>query len=364
MATIEDIALTITSGVGIRTTTRLIEFFGSAVAVFSAPAEYLETLGINRATAQAIASGSKLQMAYGIAEKCSRSSIRILAKGDLHYPTLLSECVDAPYILYVRGDIDFNQGKWMAVVGTRNATQRGMAATQKLVSDFAESYPDGVVVSGLAFGIDKAAHLAAMDSGIATVAVMAGWVDDIVPSAHFYIAKRILDSGGAVVSDMPPDTVINKGSFLSRNRVIAGLSHLTVVTESASRGGSLVTADIAVSYDREVMAMAGQSDEPNYEGTNRLIKSNKALLYQNISDIAQTMGWERANTINSQQTDNLPDNLAQVFRLMPDTEPVTLDEISQLSDISIASASSAMMHLEIRGLIKSIRGRLYQKSKF
>lgn len=192
---------------------------------------------------------------------------------------------------------------------------------------------------------------------------MAGWVDDIVPRSHYELARKIINQNGAIISDMPSGTVIQGSNFLSRNRIIAGISSATIVVESAAKGGSLVTADIAISYDRELFAIPGRIDDTEHQGTNVLIKSNKAILYQDISDIAQALAWVRA-TFTPQNPSSLPEYLRQTFESISDTEPFTLDEICSQIGISISEASSRVIQLEIRGFIKSIQGRMYQKAKY
>lgn len=347
MALIDDIALTLLPKVGPKTAAELIERYGDARAAidhspFGGKADY------DRA-------GYILQVA-------THKGIRILVRGTEDYPELLAECADAPHVLYVQGSLAVNRGRWVAVVGTRKATASGTAATHRMVGDLAASFDDLVVVSGLAFGIDKAAHLAAMEFGRPTVAVMAGWVEDVVPPTHHYIARRILHAGGAIVSDMPPGTIIKPGNFLSRNRLIAGLSHATVVAESAAKGGSLVTADIAASYDRPVFAVPGRSDDPLSSGTNTLIKSSRAILYQSPSDIASELGWRCADAPTVAAVEHsLSGELLALYQKLPLGTPFTLEEVTELMGWPIHEASSRVMALEVRGAVHSLPGRLFEK---
>lgn len=362
---IHNIAITLVDGVGSRTASMLIEAFGSARAIFEASHSELLEAEVSTTIANAIIQNRDqvLQKAQNIANQCSQNGIRILIKGSVEFPKLLAECYDSPNILYVRGNIDFNVGKWVSVVGTRNATQNGVTNTETLIEHISHAYPESVIVSGLAFGIDKAAHSSAINYNLRTVAVMAGWVDDIVPKSHYGLARKTLNSGGAIISDMPPGTIIRGSNFLSRNRIIAGLSHCTIVVESAAKGGSLVTADIAVSYDRELFALPGRIEDTEHQGTNKLIRNNKATLYQDISDIAQTMGWNRRN-IEHKNPSNLPGYLLETYSIIPDTEVIILETVCELLDISISEASSRLLQLEVQGFIKSIRGRMYQKAKY
>lgn len=364
---IHDIAITLLDQVGSKTACQLVEMFGSAETALRTPYADLVARKVSPSLARTLRECSVWQRAEQIVDICNRSGIRILVRGSVEYPALLAECPDAPHILYVHGQTDFNTGKWISIVGTRKATAEGVGATERLVGDMCRSYKDTVVVSGLAFGIDKTAHLAAMDCGVPTVAVMAGWVEDIAPPSHHYIARRIIASGGAVVSDMPPGTIIRPANFISRNRIIAGLSHVTVVAESGKKGGSLITADIASSYDRALFAIPGRSADESFAGTNALIKTNKAIMYQDISDIATEMAWPRSEVHRRTQgaeCGDLPPYLTNVFTVMDSGELYTLDMICEKTDLTLAEASSALIGLELRGVIKTLQGGLYQKSRY
>lgn len=347
MALIDDIALTLLPKVGPKTAAELIERYGDArTAIDQSP----------------FGASVDYDRAEYILQVATHKGIRILVRGTADYPELLGECPDAPHVLYVQGSLAVNRGRWVAVVGTRKATTSGTAITQRMVSDLATAFNDLVVVSGLAFGIDKAAHLAAMEVGRPTVAVMAGWVEEIVPPSHHYIARQILHAGGAIVSDMPPGTVIKAGNFLSRNRLIAGLSHATVVTESAAKGGSLVTADIAASYDRPVFAVPGRSDDPLSSGTNTLIKSSRAILYQSPSDLASELGWRCADAPTVEAIEQrLGGELLELYQKLPAGEPFTLEGVAHQMGWPIHETSSRVMALEVRGAVHSLPGRLFEK---
>lgn len=332
---------------------RLLGAFGSARAAMEAGVETLMGAGVSLPVAQEIASGETLGRARSIIELCERSGIRILTLDAPGFPRAFEECPDAPCVLYVRGEIDFNSGRWLSVVGTRNATPEGVAATGRLVRDIALAFPDSVIVSGLAFGIDKAAHSAALQYKLKTVAIMAGWVDDIVPRTHYYLARQILAAGGAIVSDMPPGTVIDRGNFLSRNRLVAGLSQATIVVESAARGGSLVTADIAVSYQKELFAFPGPIGAVTSEGTNMLIRSNKAVMYQSAEDLADTLGWRRTTEPVEPGTvlAGLNPRLRQAYDTFPDRARLDTEGAAEHWGVPLWEASSIVGQLRARGLM-------------
>lgn len=342
---------------------RLLAAFGSAERVMGADVGTLTGAGVSLRVAQEIASGETVSRAMDIIGLCERTGVRILTVGMPDFPQAFAECPDAPCVLYVRGAVDFNSGKWLSVVGTRNATSDGVVNTGRVVRDIALLFPDAVIVSGLAFGIDKAAHCAALQNRIKTVAVMAGWVDDIVPRSHYYLARQILDAGGAIVSDMPPGTVIERGSFLSRNRLVAGLSEATIVVESATRGGSLVTADIAVSYNKELFALPGPIGVPTCEGTNMLIRSNKAIMYQSAEDVALALGWESTAPAGAAaaRTAMLAPRLQQAYEAFPDGARLDAEGLAELWNVPIWEASSLIGQLRARGLLAVDPYKCYYK---
>lgn len=327
----------------------------------SADVETLMEVGVSLRVAQEIAGGETLARAQSIMDLCERSGIRVLTIGMPDFPNAFAECPDAPCVLYVRGSVDFNSGKWLSVVGTRNATQNGILAAGRVVRDVALQYPDAVIVSGLAFGIDKAAHSAALQYRLRTVAVMAGWVDDIVPRSHYYLARQILEAGGAIVSDMPPGTVIDRGNFLSRNRLVAGLSEATIVVESAARGGSLVTADIAVSYGKELFALPGTIGEPMCEGTNMLIRSNKAIMYQSAEDVALALGWRRSTRVAEPVLTALAPKLKQAYEAFPLGARLDAETLAELWEVPLWEASSIVGQLRAKGLLAVDPYKCYYK---
>lgn len=368
MPILYDLTLTLIPKMGPKRVSQLIEMFGSAERVLNCTEQELRASGMVPSVVAALQQGAPYALAEHILEICAAKGVRIAVRGSEQYPQMLAECPDAPHVLYIHGDLNFNTGKWVSIVGTRKATVAGANYVNQIVRSMSDSFLDLVVVSGLAFGIDKAAHIAAIANNVPTVAVMAGWVEDIVPQSHHYIARQILANGGAVVSDMPPGTIISGSNFLSRNRIIAGLAHATIVAESGTKGGSLVTADIASSYNRPVFAIPGRTEDENFAGTNALIKSSRAILYQDTSDLATELGWKRETMVtacdNPAITGSLTGLMLSLFTAMPDTEPVTLEEMAERCDVPLHTASSILMTLETRGLIKSLQGRLFQKAKY
>lgn len=361
--TIYNVWITLVDNVGPRTATALVDSFGDAINVFKASFEDLVVAGASRTVAENIVNNreSLFWEAERIVELCEKSNIRILTKGDVNYPHLLANTSDAPMVLYVRGNTNFNYGNFLSIVGTRGATLCGMNLCRKLVFDMKENLVSPIVVSGLARGIDKCAHNAALDYGIPTVAVMPGWVDDITPAEHYQLARQIIEKGGAIVSDMPPKTIITKTNFLSRNRIIAGLSLGTVVVESKLKGGSMATADLAFGYNREVFAFVGDGGD-TFAGTANLIKSSKALLLQQFSDISNTLNWEIKQAKAGDILDNVDQRLISLFSALPDGEQFCVEQAAEIIGVTILECSRILTRLEILGLISSLHGRLYVKN--
>lgn len=291
--TIDDLALTFHPELGCKTAIHLLDCFGSVEAIYAATTDEL----INRAKlkptlAQSLARRECHRAAEQELNFCTRNNIQPIAVGDAEYSVHLLECPDYPHVLYVKGDIDFNCGHWLSMVGTRKATPYGDKVCDRLIGELAALFPDLVVVSGLAYGIDVAAHRAALRHGVRTVAVLGHPLTHIYPRVHVETAREIVRSGGALVSEYPSTAHPDRAGFIQRNRLIAGLSDGTVIVESAARGGSLVTADMASGYNREVMAVPGRIGDRNAEGTNRLIRSLKAQIVCCGADVAESLAWE------------------------------------------------------------------------
>lgn len=295
---IEDIALAFTPGLGVKGCVHLLETFGSARGIFTATAEELTGKAELRPD---IARSILARDGFGAAEKemahCRRHGITPVASTDENYPPLLREIPDYPHVIYVQGDPTALCGTMISMVGTRGRTSYGERMCRELVAGLAERVHGLCVVSGLAFGIDGDCHRAALACGAATVAVLANALPGVTPSAHASLAREILASGGALVTELHSRTRQNGSFFLARNRIIAALSAGTIVVESGSTGGSLVTAQYADSYDRTVMAVPGRATDTMSAGTNTLIRNRKAQLILTAADVIREMGWDLARRL-------------------------------------------------------------------
>lgn len=290
---IDDIALTMHPEAGCRTVVHLLACFGSAENVYAATEDELrQGAGLKASVARSILNRETHPKARTELEFIARSHLNVLTSDSAEYPRRLLECEDYPHVLYVSGNIDFNAGRWLSVVGTRKITAYGSRMCETLIGQLARLVPDLVIVSGLAYGVDVAAHRAAMHHGIPTVGVLGHPINRIYPPPHTDTARRMVTQGGAVLSEFSSGEEPLRSGFVQRNRIIAGLSEGTLVVESASRGGSLITADMADGYHRTLMAVPGRIGDTYSEGPNRLIRSLKAQMVCSGEEIAELMNWD------------------------------------------------------------------------
>ncbi len=362
----DDIKLSL-SGVHCSKLARLLDDYSTSSNVLSLSKDELVDNGLSFSEASKIALFSKDEVVDQELEFISKYNIRTMAYGSEEFPPNLAGCDDPPTLLYVKGDTDFlsHTDQWIAIVGTRKCSDYSSSATAKIVSQIAEHYPNAVIVSGLAYGIDALAHRAALDYGLRTVGVLAHGLNKIYPSEHRDLAKSILASGGALVTEFTSQSVINKVSFLQRNRIIAGLSTATCMMESPLRGGSLATANLADSYNREVFTIPARITDVSFEGNLHLLRSSKANIITGICDIEEVMGWRRgANSVKNSYTQPLfilNETEESVFDVFVDFSEITIDYIMEQLTIPVSSIISSLTSLEIKGFIRSIKGKMYVK---
>jgi len=292
-----------------------------------------------------------------------RYGIRALFYQDDAYPGRLRNCEDAPILLYVRGELNLEDRKVLSLVGTRRATDSGMDLCTRLVEDLALGSPDLVVVSGLAYGIDICAHRAALKSNLSTVAVLGHGMDIIYPSVHRKTAAEIVHQG-ALITEFSSQTPFVRGNFVSRNRIIAGLADATVVVESGEKGGALITADIANSYNRDVFAFPGRVNDPRSRGCNHLIKNNKASLIEGAHDLEYILGWEvkrqKQKNVQSQLFHQLEPEAMQIVDHLKEKGELSIDELSSLCQWPISRISPMLLDLELKGLVRCLPGSRYK----
>lgn len=297
-------------------------------------------------------------------EFISRHHIEALFLTDDDYPLLLAETPDAPVIIYKLGNADLNKQHIINLVGTRRCTNYGIDFCKNIVKELGEYFPDMTVVSGLAYGIDTAAHTSALDNGLCTVAVLAHGLDTIYPAANRGLAAEIIRHGGALLSEYPSGTTPYPKRFLERNRIVAGMSEVTVVVESEIKGGAMSTANQAFSYGRDVMALPGRVTDQMSTGTNRLIRRQKAGIITCAADLIETAGWEVLGVRLEPQQRNLFPELDGVQGKIYDTlrykaEAMSLDALHTATGISLPVLMSALTELEFAGVVVKMPGARY-----
>lgn len=297
----------------------------------------------------------------------SRHSIRVFSLLDNDYPWLLGETPDAPVTLYMLGDADLNSQHTVSVVGTRKPTQYGMTFCRRFCSDLGGYFPDLTIISGLALGIDSAAHIAALDMNHPTIAVVAHGLDTIYPAANRDLARRIIKSGGAIITEYPSGSTPYAGRFLERNRIVAGMSQLTVVMESPIKGGAMSTANFAFNYNREVMSLPGRVSDPVSAGCNLLIRKEKAHLLTAAADVIELMDWKPLGKHIEPKQRNLFPELegvaGRIYEILKfESEPMAVDALHLRTGLSVPELMSALTDLEFDGIITRQAGNRYSIS--
>ncbi|PYS44734.1 MAG: DNA-protecting protein DprA [Acidobacteria bacterium] len=369
------LALNMTPGVGPRVTSRLLEHFGSAEAIFDAPRRELALLRLTPETIESLANRELHERAESEIERVRKLGGEILVLDDGIYPTLLRETYDPPVVLYVKGAWSACLDQpCVAIIGSRRCSTYGQNAALMLSRELAQR---GVtIISGMARGIDAAAHRGALEAGGRTVGVMGTGLDQIYPRDHKKLADDILKSNGALVTQFPLGTPPVSENFPYRNRVISGLSLGVVVVEAAENSGSLITARLAMEQNREVFAVPGNITSRNSFGTNYLIKGAGAKLVQQWQDVAAELPPEiaaqllpppsRKSRRKGELVDQLqlaPSDLSEhertIFKLLSTDTPQQIDALAEATKLSITQLTSALLTLEMRELIRALPGKSF-----
>jgi len=350
-------------GVGSVLAKKLIAYTGSIEAVFKEKKKNLLKIpGIGTTLADLIVNHQNLERAEAEIEFINRYEIRYYFYLDEEYPVRLKQCPDAPIMLFSKGDIDFNKEKVISIVGTRNATDYGKEFCVKLINDLSQRHKNLIVVSGLAYGIDICAHRAALKYNVPTIAVLAHGLSTLYPAVHRNSARDIVNNG-ALVTDFTSEVKPERNNFVKRNRIIAGLADATIVVESASEGGALITADLANSYNRDVFAYPGRVNDEWSKGCNKLIKTNKAAMIESFEDLEYIMGWDSTSKNESRQLalfQNLLPDEQQVVDLLKEENNLMIDIMCLRVDMPVSKLSPLLLKLEFMGLIKSLPGKVYR----
>ncbi len=344
------------------TARKLIAYAGNVEEALELKKKDLNKIsGIGPKLVQAVLSGGHYERADAELEFINKYKIKVYSIFDEDYPYRLKQCEDAPLIFFCKGQPLNSDKKYVAIVGTRDATSYGKNFCERIVEELKQKGHDVVIISGLAYGIDVAAHKAALKNGIATYGVLGHGLDRMYPAQHRKIASEIVEQGGLITEFMHgmfPD----KNNFVRRNRVIAGLSDAVIVVESDIKGGALITADLANSYNRDVFAVPGRLHDKYSTGTNKLIKSNRAALIENVEDLEYIMGWESAKQPKQKTLffDFTEEETLILGQFKEGTEQ-NIDNICRNSGLTMSKVSALLLNLEFMGAVKCLPGKLYYK---
>lgn len=377
------IALISIKGIGSMKARYLIEALGSAKAVLETDAKTLLNAGsvgelvLNSRGAKIFGPQGNL----GIIENAEREmrfisdhSIKVMRYGEEDYPSRLTECADAPTLLFYLGNADLNSKHIVSIIGTRSCTQYGRDNVNKFVEDLRREVPDALIISGLAIGIDIAGHRAALEHKLKTVGVVAHGLDRVYPTSHREIAREMITNGGGMLTEYISGTEPVAGNFLARNRIIAGLSDAVLVAESREKGGSLATANLAFEYSRDVFAFPGRIGDDRSKGCNNLIRRNKAALITCAHDMIELLGWnERPKPIEltidfdnpAYNEGNTSDSAldASARRILSALQQYGDMKSSQISDRTgeeLQKVTEKLFDLEMADLIRSMPGGVYR----
>ena len=293
-------------------------------------------------------------------------NIHALTLNDDDYPQRLKECPDAPIILYYIGNSNLNQAKIVSIVGTRQITSYGQDLIRRFIQQLREYCPQVLIVSGLAYGVDINAHRQALENGYETIGVLAHGLDYIYPYRHRETAAKMVQHGG-LLTEFMTQTNADKPNFVRRNRIVAGIADATILVESAAKGGGLITAEIAQSYDRSVFAFPGSVGMLYSEGCNHLIRDNGAALITDAKDFVNAMGWMDEMMIQKAVSDGIERNMfpdlspdeESVVAVLHKTNDIQLNILSVKTNIPIGQLTALLFQLEMKGVVKPLAGGMY-----
>lgn len=355
------LALQQAEGVGAVIAKKLLVHCGGAEAVFKEKTSHLSKIsGIGSKVTQALKDKSLFELAEKELAFISKNNITCQVITDESYPERLKHCPDAPIVIFSKGAIDLKNRKIISIVGTRNITNYGKEILETLIADLSIFNP--LIVSGLAYGVDIFAHQLAIKNNLQTIAILAHGLDRIYPNIHKKQATQMQLNGG-LMTEFWSGTNPDKENFVKRNRIIAGLSEATIVIESASKGGSLITAGIANSYNRDVFAVPGKLTDKFSVGCNNLIKTNQAALYSSVADLAYLLNWDittKVKPVQKQLFVQLDTDETSIYEFLNTQGKQQLDQIALQCQIPIYKTVTILFNLELKGMVKPLPGKLYQ----
>ncbi len=360
------LALTQIKGLGNINGKNLIAYVGDISEIFTQNKQLLQKIpGVGHTLCNNIIEEKQrvLDKAKRELEFIEKHQIQAIFFTDKDYPIQLKEYYDAPLMLYYKGNVGLNFKKSIAVIGTRNATEYGKRMCAQIIKDLAENQPDLCIVSGLAYGIDICAHKDAIQNHLPTIGVLGHGLDRLYPAFHKNIAKTMLQNGGLLTEYMS-ETNADKPNFVKRNRIVAGITNATLVIESAIKGGAMITVEYANSYNKDVFAIPGRSNDEWSQGCNKLIKINKASLVEKAEDIEYMMGWTKEQQKSKKEQQHtlfvdLTEDENKIYLLIKENKVVHIDIIAQKIGKTIKELSPILLALEFKNCIKCLPGNAY-----
>lgn len=348
--------------IGDITAKKLISKCGSPSAIFEDKLQSLHKIdGVGSFKLKGLFDAEHREAAETEYEFIKKHSIECTYFMEPNFPAYLKHCIDGPILLFKRGNIDFNNKRIISVVGTRQITSYGMAFCEEFIESIAPLDP--IIVSGFAYGVDICAQRAAIKHDLQTIGCLAHGLNQIYPKVHDKFIPDVEKNGGFFTefwSTSNPD----RENFLKRNRIIAGMSEATIVIESAEKGGSLVTADIANSYDREVFAVPGRAQDKYSSGCNNLIKQQKAHMLTSAADLVYHLGWEiekkESKAVQKQLFVELDDNEKSIYSYLQKNGKQLLDSIAMECHLPVFKVSSTLLNMEMKGVIRPLPGKLFE----
>jgi len=360
------IALTKIDGVGDILARKLLEIIGNPEEIFKSNKKILSSIdGISSMLINNILDPEVLKRAEKELLFVEKNKLQTFFISDNNYPARLKECIDAPVLLYFKGNTDLNASKIISIVGTRKSTNYGQDFCKDFLQEISLNYPDLLVVSGLAYGIDIQAHKAALESKLPTVGVLAHGLDRIYPHRHRKYAIDMIGHGG-LLTEFPSETEPDRFNFVRRNRIVAGMADAVIVVQSDTKGGSLITAELANSYNKDVFAVPGRITDPESAGCNMLIEQNKAVLLRSAECFINFMQWDisKKTTRTAQQKLflDLTDDEQIVYDLLSEMGSLHINFLANQAGVPMSTLLSTLLTMEMKGIISAQPGNLYKLS--
>jgi DNA processing protein len=355
------VALTRVPMVGNTLAKYLINFCGSATEVFKTPkSKLIKIPEIGEKIADNIKSFKEYKSLEHEFSYIEKNNVQVYFYTDAHYPIRLKQIPDPPIVLFGMGTTNLNVPKVISVVGTRNATVYGKEWTEKFIHELSNT--GCLVVSGLASGIDTFAHRSSLKANLKTVGVLGSGLKNIYPAQNKVLAKQIIEEGGSILTEYLSDIIPDKTHFPERNRIVAGMCDAIVVVETKKKGGSMITAGLAFQYDRDVFALPGKITDENAEGCHYLIKTNKAALIENASDLQYQMRWDiqTQKPVQQQLFVALTPDERRIFDLLKTKGKTGIDDICFELNLAQHQASMNLLEMEMKDVIRSLPGKYFE----